>query len=396
MHRNVMGGFPPPGEAQATLANWREPPFNRWAFRHLREIVPSAAIARAGQAWQLERAIEPLERLAFESPDGRDMTVGGLISETFTDGLIVLRHGRILFEAYEAGHEALSPHIVFSVSKSLCALVAGILADRGVLDPDAPVIDHLPEAAGSAYGDCTVRHVLDMTVSIVFEESYLDTTGAFARYREATGWNPVSDPARPRDLRSFLSTLERGPRPHGEAFHYVSPNSDLLGWILERASGVRFADLMATLLWQPMGAESDAYVTVDRLGAARTAGGICTSLRDLARVGEMMRCRGVAGGCQVVPGWWIDDILGHGDREAWVRGDMHALLPDGRYRSKWYLTGNAHDAYFAFGIHGQWIYVDPPAGVVIAKQSSRPAPLDDAMERLHLAGFDAIARALAR
>jgi CubicO group peptidase (beta-lactamase class C family) len=109
----------------------------------------------------------------------------------------------------------------------------------------------------------------------------------------------------------------------------------------------------------------------------------------------MMRCRGMADGRQVVPGWWIDDILRHGDRQAWVRGDMHALVPDGRYRSKWYLTGNAHDAFFAFGIHGQWIYVDPPSGVVIAKQSSWPVPLDDAMERLHFAGFDAIARALA-
>jgi CubicO group peptidase (beta-lactamase class C family) len=174
----------------------------------------------------------------------------------------------------------------------------------------------------------------------------------------------------------------------------VSPNTDLLGWILERASGERFVDLMSALLWQPMGAESDAYVTVDRLGAPRTAGGICTSLRDLARVGEVMRCRGIANGHQVVPGSWIDDILSNGDPQAWAKSDTNALLPGGRYRSLWYVTGNAHGAYYAFGIHGQWIYVDPAAGVVIAKQSSWPDPLDDAMERWHLAGFDAIARAL--
>jgi CubicO group peptidase (beta-lactamase class C family) len=395
MHRNVMRGFPPPGEAQATLANWRQPPFNRWAFRHVRELVPSAAIPRGGRKLRLECAIEPVERLAFEAPDGRETTVGGLISSSFTDGMIVLRRGRIVYESYEAGHDGDTPHIVFSVSKSLTALVAGILADRGVLDVDAPVTDYLPEAAGSAYADCTVRHVLDMTVSIAFEENYLDTTGAFARYREATGWNPVSDATRLHDLRSFLVTLERGGRAHGEVVHYVSPNTDLLGWILERASSVRFAELMASLLWQPMGAECDAYVTVDRLGASRAAGGICTSLRDLARVGEVMRCRGVANGRQVVPGWWIDDIITNGDPEAWARGDTSALLPGGRYRSKWYLTGNAHDAFYAFGIHGQWIYVDPPAGVVIAKQSSWPDPLDDPLERLHLSGFDAIARALA-
>jgi len=335
-----------------------------------------------------------VQRLAFKAPDGRDTTVGQMIADTCTDGFIVLKRGRIAFEGYEAGDDGLNPHIVFSVSKSLTALVAGILADRGVLDADRPVTAYLPEAASSAYGECTVRHVLDMTVSVAFEENYLDRTGAFARYREATGWNPVSEPDRPQDLRSFLVSLERGQRAHGEAFHYVSPNSDLLGWILERASGLRFADLMASLLWQPMGAECDAYVTVDRFGSPRTASGICTTLRDLARVGELMRCRGLVNGRQVVPGWWIDDILSNGDRQAWLKGEMKALVPEGRYRSKWYLTGNGHDAFFALGIHGQWIYVDPPAAVVIAKQSSQPAPVDDAMDRLHLRGFDAIARAL--
>lgn len=396
MHCNVMRGFPPPGEAQATLANWRQPPFSRWAFHHVREIVPSAAIPSSVCKWRLERAIEPLERLTFAAPGGSKTTVGQLLLDTFTDGFIVLRQGRIVFEHYEAGNDALNPHIIFSVSKALTALVAGILAGRGQLDADAPVTRYLPEAAGSAYGDCTVRHVLDMTVSILFEENYLDATGAFARYREATGWNPAGGANRPCDLRSFLLTLERGAGPHGEAVHYVSPNTDLLGWILERASGTRFADLMAALLWQPMGAECDAYVTVDRLGTPRTAGGICATLRDLARIGELMRCRGLAEGRQVVPGWWIDDICTNGDPRAWAKGDMRALLPNGRYRSQWYLTGNDRDAFFALGIHGQWIYVDPPSGVVIVKQSSQPQPIDDAMDRLHLSGFDAIGRALAR
>ena len=396
MHRKVMRGFPPPAGAQASLANWRQFPFSRWAFHHVREIVPSAAIPCGERRMRLERAIEPVERLAFEAPDGAEWTVARLISESFTDGFIVLRHGRIVHESYEAGHDGDTPHIVFSVSKSLTALVAGILADRGILDADSPVTAYVPEAAGSAYGDCTVRHVLDMTVSITFEENYLDVTGAFARYREATGWNPAGDPARPGDLRSFLLTLERGRGAHGEAWRYVSPNSDLLGWVLERASGLRFADLMASLLWQPMGAECDAYVTVDRFGAPRSAGGICTTLRDLARIGEMMRCRGVSGGRQIVPGWWIDDIFDKGVRKTWASGDMQALLPDGRYRSQWYLTGNAHGACFALGIHGQWLYVDPPSGVVIAKHSSQPAPVNDTLDRLHLSAFDAIARALAR
>ncbi len=91
MQHTIMRGFPPPDEAQATLANWRQPPFNRWAFRHVREIVPSALVARGGRRLRLARAIEPLERLVFEAPDGTEATVGQLISGTCTDGLIVLR-----------------------------------------------------------------------------------------------------------------------------------------------------------------------------------------------------------------------------------------------------------------------------------------------------------------
>ena len=271
--------------------------------------------------------------------------------------------------------------------------LAGVLAARGDLNPEAPVVAYIPEAAGSAYGDCTVRHVLDMTVSTDFVEDYLDPDGDFARYRVATGWNPV-DSAKATDLRSFLLTMRRGQDPHGYKYHYVSPNSDLLGWILERASGRSYAELVTAALWQPMGAEFDAYVAVDRLGAGRAAGGICVTLRDLARFGEMMRCRGLAQGRQVVPGWWVDDIRANGDPQAWRRSESSRIAPKGRYRSKWYALGNDHDAFCGIGIHGQWIYVDPAAEVTIAKLSSQPLPLDEATDFLILRAFESIAAAL--
>jgi CubicO group peptidase (beta-lactamase class C family) len=389
-----MRGAPPPPEAQVTLANWREPPFSRWAFRHVREIVPSAHIGTGGRTWRLAREARPLERIAFEAPDGREMTVSQLLEESHSHGLVVLKGGQIVYERYDGGHDAETPHIVFSVSKSVTGLVAGILAERRLLDHDAPVSRYLPEAQGSAYGDCTVRHVLDMTVAVEFEESYLDPKGVFARYRVATAWNPPVQAGEVLDLRNFLVELKRAKGRHGEAFRYASPNSDLLGWVLERASGLRLAKLLSTFLWRPMGAEFDAYVTVDRLGAARSAGGICMSLRDMARVGELMRCFGLANGRQVVPAWWVDDILENGDREAWVKGDLRQLLPDGRYRSQWYLTGNDHGALCAIGIHGQWIYIDPVAAVVIAKQSAQALPVDDRLDQLHLRVFDAIARGI--
>src|SRR5687768_1681572 len=146
----------------------------------------------------------------------------------------------------------------------MSAILAGILVEQGKLDPTALVARYVPEVAGSAYADATVRHVLDMTVSIDFDESYLDPNSAFARYREAMGWNPVDDPAKTPGLHPFIATLPRGKGQHGTRFHYISPNSDLLGWIIERAAGRRYADLMSDLIWKPMGAQHDAIVTIDK------------------------------------------------------------------------------------------------------------------------------------
>jgi len=381
-----------------TLANWRLPPWNCYAFHQISEVLPVARIAHDPSrvsAWsQAPRAIGDV---AFTAPGGAPWTVEAMLPHTATDGFLVLHKGRLAFEWYGNGLKSIDPHIVFSVSKSITGILAGILMERGQLDPDAPVTRYIPEAAGSVYGDCAVRHVLDMTVGISFVENYLDTTGDFARYRAATGWNPVADPALASDLRSFLVTLRHDENPHGAKFHYVSPNSDLLGWIVERAGGAPYAKLLSDLIWTKLGAEADGHVTIDKLGAARSAGGICVVLRDLARFGEMVRNFGRAGGEQIVPRRWIEDIIANGDQRAWLAQPTAAkFLPNGRYRSQWYMVGNASAAYFAVGIHGQWIYIDPAAEMVIAKQSSQPLPVDEGIDYLLLAAFDAIAATLRR
>lgn len=390
-----MGGFPSAPEQQVTLANWRLPPFNNWAFHHVREIVPSANIYRgAGPVLPLPASNIALPAISFRGPRGQDWKLEDMLQASDTDGLLVLKSGKVVAERYFNDLTPEAPHIIFSVSKSVTGVLAGILVEQGKLDPEAPVTHYIPEAAGSAYGDASLRQVLDMTVSIDFVEDYLNKDGAFARYRDATGWNPPRDLERLSDLRSFLLTLPRAERPHGDIFYYVSPNSDLLGWVLERASGRPYAALLSELLWQQMGAEFDAYVTVDRLGASRAAGGICCTLRDLGRLGELMRHEGRFGEKQVVPVAWAADIRNAGDRQAWQRGSMAKFLPQGRYRSKWYQTGNAGGAFLGVGIHGQWIYIDPAAEVVIAKMSSQKLPVDEALDGLTLRCFSAITDAL--
>ncbi len=381
-------------ENPITLANWRTAPFNLHSFQGVDALIPVSRIAGAQQASRLESEPRSLDKIVFEDHQGRERHLTEVLATTSNQGLVVLQGGRIVAEQYGLGYDGSRPHILFSVSKSLTAALAGILVDRGQLDPDSRVTNYIPEVANSAYGDCTVRHVLDMTVSSSFSEEYLDTTGEFSRYRRATLWNP-STPGEPvGTLHGFLETLSRAPGPHGEIFHYLSPNSDFLGWLLERVSGQDFTTLFSELIWKPIGAEAEAYVTVDSAGSPRTAGGICALPRDLARFGDMMRQGGQCQGVDVVPGWWVDDIRSGGDSGPWKKSDMVEVFPDGRYRSKWYQSGYASGAFCGIGIHGQMLWIDPEREVVIAYVSAQPDPVSRDFEILLAYAFEAIAKAL--
>jgi CubicO group peptidase (beta-lactamase class C family) len=299
-----------------------------------------------------------------------------------------MKGGRLVGDWFAPHMEFGARHIIFSISKSVTAILAGILEGEGVFDPEAPVISYIPEAKGPAYGDARCRHVLDMTVSLDFEEAYLDPESAFARYRRATLWNPGGGT---ESLREFILTLQRLAEPHGQTFRYRSPNSDLLGMLLEQASGKRVSELLAEKLWLPLGAASEASITVDMEGTARTAGGISVTPRDLARVGEMMRQGGMANGRRVVPEAWVrDTVATGGSSEAWQRGTMAFLFLKGKYRNKWYQTGADSGAFCGIGIHGQWLYVNAKAEVVIAKMSSQPEPVDDRLDVDIVAFFEAL------
>lgn len=388
----LMDGFPPAPAGQVTLANWRTPPFNVWGFQHVREIVPSADIAAdPDRVWRLEAAPRDLGRVTVDG-----IGFAAALERTDTDALVVLHRGRIVAEVYRNGMTPETPHILMSVSKSMLGLLAGILAAKGVLDPAAPVTALVPEVAGTAYRGATIRQLLDMRAGIRFDEDYLATSGPIIAYRKATGWNPLGPGEAPSDLRSFYATLTAADGPHGGRFHYVSPNTDLLGWVIERAAGERYADLMSRHLWRPLGAERSAYITVDRLGAPRCAGGMCVTARDLARVGRLLAEGGRRDGVEVVPEAWIADILENGDPAAWDAGDFVPYYP-GRslhYRAKWYVLRRAAPLLFGLGVNGQNLFVDRRAELVIAKLSSQALPMDAERIGLTLRLAEAIGAAL--
>jgi CubicO group peptidase (beta-lactamase class C family) len=394
----LMRGSPPTGEALVTLDNWLLAPQNRWSLQHLREIVPTAPIPGSPDPAPLPHAEREIDGIAFEF-EGDRWTVGELFEASYTDGFLVLHEGRVVAERYANGLGPRGTHVMFSTTKSVVASVAGILIGRGALDAGAAVADVIPELAGTSWADATVQHVLDMRTGTRFVEDYEDTGGQMSRYAAASGMAPSFDPEAP-DTYGFLAGLEND-REHGGVFDYRSAVTSLLGWLVERAGGARLPELISRELWAPMGAEVDASIALDRSGTAMAAGGMAASLRDLARFGQLWLRRGLLpDGTRLLPEAWVDDtIAGAQDgSEAFAAGIEGADpdFPDGHYRNKWWVFDPEMPFYSAIGIHGQYVTVHGPSDVVIAKVSSLPEADDRDAERLQLAGFDALARALAQ
>jgi CubicO group peptidase (beta-lactamase class C family) len=382
---------------ELNLSNWRRPPNNRWAFHHVREIVPTEDIPRGASVSQFDKSVvAAVAGVSVPGPGGEDWSLQDWLEVSNSDALLVAHKGKIVHEWYVDAAIEINPHIVFSVSKSITAILAGVLVEQGLLDPAKPLLEYIPELVDSGYRDASLQQLLDMVVNIDFNEDYLATSGKFVEYRTATAWHPCGVDSIDQNLHDFLCSLGRAEGDHGQVWRYKSPNSDLLGWVLERASGNRLASLMSRYLWQPMGAEADAYITVDRKGAARTAGGICVLPRDLLRFGELVRNRGYANGQQVIPERWIKDCSDGGSLDAWERGESAKEFPAGSYRNKWYQTGNQHRAMLAIGIHSQWIYINPVTEISIVKLSSQDEPLRLDLDNTNMQAFTNISDVLAR
>ena len=382
----------PPRPAGIDIGNWRQTPYNQWAFQHVRELIPTAAIPAVKiPQGKFAIALENFDRLQVDSPAGF-CRFTELLQQSHSDGLLVLHNGKIIYQWNAPHFDPDNPHILFSVSKSVTAMLAGILESRGMIDCDAPIVHYLPLVNNSVYGNCHIRHLLDMSVALDFEENYTDRNSEYMQYRIATGWNPVDQNKQGPGLESFLYSLKQSTEDHGHAFLYRSPNSDLLGLLLERVAGEPLAGLFSRYLWRPMGAQSDGYITVDPGGLGRAAGGICITLHDFGRIGQLFLDQGEMNGVQVLPTGWIEDTRHNGNQLAWNRGNYKHKLPNGNYRNQWYQIGDPDQCMSARGIHGQLLYINPTRSVVIAKLASQPAPLNDQMTTLMLSAFDKISQ----
>jgi CubicO group peptidase (beta-lactamase class C family) len=369
-----MAGVPPfPGQSLVTLANWQDPPFNRWSFQHIRELIPTARIARAAAPDPLPRAERDVLGFRFSHGDG-ELTVAEMLEETYTDGFLVLHQGEVVAEHYFNGMAPDTPHLLMSVSKSVTSAVAGVLAGRGLLRVSAAVEEIVPELGGTSFEGATVQDLLDMRAGTRFDESYDNPEADVRTYERVYLWRPDNGDPRPADALGYFATLQND-GPHGGPFRYRSILTDVLAWVIERAAGVRLHELISRELWQPMGAEFDAEITLDGHGNPMADGGICASLRDLARFGQLY----LEGGRGIVPKDWIEDtIRGAPDgARAFADGDDSPGYPPGaHYRNCWWIRDPGVPFYQASGINGQNIFVHVPSQTVVAKFSTWPTALN--------------------
>jgi CubicO group peptidase (beta-lactamase class C family) len=378
----LMTGAPPFGEqSRVTLANWQDPPFNRWAFQHIRELIPTARIARApGAAWPLPRAERDVLGFRFRYAE-RELSVAELLAETYTDGFLVLHQGQIVAEHYFNGLAPDVPHLLMSVSKSVTSAIAGVLVGRGELAVSARVEEIVPELGGTSFEGATVQDLLDMRAGTRFDENYDNPEADVRTYERVYLWRPDNGQPRPADALGYFATLQND-GPHGGPFRYRSILTDVLAWVIERAAGARLHQLIASELWQPMGAEFDAEITVDARGNPMADGGICATLRDVARFGQLHLQGGRVGDRVIVPGAWIDDtIRGAPDgAEAFVGGDNPpGYLSGAHYRNCWWVRDPAVPFFHASGINGQNVFVHVPSQTVVAKLSTWPTALSPAL-----------------
>ena len=393
-----MQGFPPPPEKVIGQpdSNYFSFPKMRWTVCHFRELLPTKEVSRGlGAPVPLERELdEQIDDVTFR-PLGSDadMTWKDSLAANYTDGVVILHKGRIVYERYFGCLSEAGKHAVMSMTKSMTGLLAEILVAERVLDDTALVSTIIPELKDSAFGSATVRQVMDMTTALDFSEDYADPKADIWVYGAAGNPLPKApDYTGPVGYYQFLQTV-RQKGTHGEAFGYKTVNTDALGWIVSRVTGKSVTDLLSERIWSRIGAEQDGYMTIDALGTPFVGGGLNAGLRDLARIGQLMLNAGELNGLRLFPAATVENIRAGGDKAAFAKAG-YKTLPGGSYRGMWWVFHNDHGAYAARGVHGQTIYVDPKAEMVLVRLSSHPKAKNAAIDPTSLPAYQAVAEYL--
>mgnify|MGYP005751992305 CR=1 FL=1 len=393
-----MVGSPPPADRliMQPESDFFSFPKLRWTVCHIRELMPTKQVSRGIAAptpfrYAIDRKID---EVSFTPLNGTaPMTWEQSLAANYTDGVLILHKGKVVYEKYFGCLNETGKHAAMSMTKSVTGLLAEMLVVEGKLDETATVASIIPELADSAFGNATVRQVMDMTTGLDYSEDYSNPKADIWVYSQAASPLPkAKDYVGPNGYFEYLQTVKPQGN-HGEAFGYRTINSDALGWIVARTQGKDVATLTSERIWQRMGAEQDGYMTVDAKGVPFAGGGLSAGLRDLGRLGQLMLDEGKLNGKRLFPKQVVKNIRAGGDKDAFAKAG-YATLPGGSYRSMWWVFHNDHGAFAARGVHGQTIYVDPTAEMVIVRLASFPVAKNAKIDPTSLPAYQAVAEYL--
>ena len=390
-----MKGFPPPSEK--VLHTWDgsffQFPAIRWSVVHMREMLPTQNVSRGTEqpsklSYNLDKKIDSLTFTPWNST--KKMTWEESLWANYTDGMIILHKGKVVYERYFSELTEHDVHAVMSLTKSFTGTLASILVAEGTLDENKVVTFYVPELKNSAYGDATVRQVMDMTTALKYSENYADPNADIWQFSAAGNPSQKSaDYKGPEGYYEYLETVKKE-GTHGEVFGYKTVNADALGWIISKATNKSVTQLLSEKIWSKIGMEQDAYYQIDGKGIAFAGGGFNAGLRDLARFGELVRNHGMYNGKQIFPAQAVKDIEKGGDKSAFEKSD-HPDLKGWSYRNMWWMTENKDGVFEARGVHGQTIYIDPAAEMVLVRLASHPVAGNAANDGTSLPAYQAVA-----
>lgn len=292
-------------------------------------------------------------------PQGTAMTlpegVADWIERRAVTSLLVLHEGRIVHESYHRGTGPGDRRISWSVAKSFLSALFGIAVAEGhIVSLDDPVTAYAPMLAGSVYEGPTIRHLLQMTSGVDFDEDYLDYESDINRMGRVLALGGTMD--------GFAASLTARAAPPGTRWHYVSIDTHVLAMVLRGATGRALPGLMSEKLIVPLGFEAEPYFLTDGEGVAFALGGLNVTTRDYARFGLMVARMGRHGGVQIVP-------------EDWIAASTTPSAPTEpgklQYGYHWWMPSDAHSGeVFGHGIYGQYIYIDRARDAVIVVTSA--------------------------
>jgi CubicO group peptidase (beta-lactamase class C family) len=364
-------------------------PFNEWTFSHMNLLMPTERVARGDTHRPLPVDPYPLD-LTYWFED-RDHSLAELHRRTYTTAFVVLHNGTIVHECYPGAFAGPRSRMqLFSVSKSVTSLLIGIaLADGAIGSVRDRVTDYRPDFAGTAYEETTLAELLTMTSGVGDLEVWDAADSGIRRFEQAV----LGD----GDVTEVVRSAPRTAAP-GERFNYSTFDAQILGWVLEAATGRSLATYASERLWRHLGADRDGYYWLTR-GRPRTAigaGSFNATPRDVARLGLLMANGGVAAGREIVPSEWVRSCR----RSDLPQLAVGALGPSGYdhygYANQWWTLGSAcFGAFTALGVHGQYLFVDPAANVVIVKCSAWPTQDDERRDRETVTALRRIADHLA-